>query len=96
MKKNKLIELLQAIKGNPDVYLWNGHAEDWQNIDPKFIQEDFVIGLHKGSTYDLANPFVKPEERCDWYKPRKKKVVIINAQPRNKVSFGVRDSGLGY
>lgn len=32
MKKNKLIEALQKIKGNPEVKLWNGMVEDWMDI----------------------------------------------------------------
>jgi len=32
MKKNKLIELLQNIKGNPEVKLWNGMVDDWMDI----------------------------------------------------------------
>lgn len=33
MKKNKLIELLQNIKGNPDIVIWNGLAEDYHHIN---------------------------------------------------------------
>lgn len=32
MKKNKLIELLQNIKGNPEIKLWNGMVGDWMDI----------------------------------------------------------------
>lgn len=39
MKKNKLIELLQAIKGNPDILFYNGFAEDWQEIIPKLNEQ---------------------------------------------------------
>lgn len=39
MKKNKLIELLQKIDGNPDIYLWNGFVGDWADIDPKFVEQ---------------------------------------------------------
>jgi hypothetical protein len=42
MKKNKLIELLQAIDGNPDIYLWNGFVEDWVDINPNFT-EDYLV-----------------------------------------------------
>lgn len=35
MKKNKLIELLNTIEGNPEIVLWNGYAEDYMHIDPK-------------------------------------------------------------
>jgi hypothetical protein len=33
MKKNKLIEVLQNIKGNPDIKMWNGLVEDWMDIE---------------------------------------------------------------
>jgi hypothetical protein len=42
MKKNKLIELLQAIDGNPDIYLWNGFVGDWVDINPNFT-EDYLV-----------------------------------------------------
>ena len=32
MKKNELIAKLQAIKGNPDIVLWNGTVGDYQYI----------------------------------------------------------------
>lgn len=32
MRKNKLIELLQSIEGNPHIYLWNGYVGDYQDI----------------------------------------------------------------
>lgn len=32
MKKNKLIELLQSIKGNPEVKIWNGMVGDWMDV----------------------------------------------------------------
>ncbi len=42
MKKNKLIELLQNIEGNPDIYLWNGFVADWMDISPNFIEDTLV------------------------------------------------------
>lgn len=42
MRKNKLIELLQAIDGNPEIVLWNGFAGDYQHIDPKFVESLLV------------------------------------------------------
>ena len=42
MKKNKLIELLQKIDGNPDIYLWNGFVSDWMDINPDFIESELV------------------------------------------------------
>ena len=32
MRKNKLIEMLQKIEGNPDIYLWNGMVGDWMDV----------------------------------------------------------------
>lgn len=32
MKKNTLIKMLQDIKGNPDIFLWNGIVGDYQDI----------------------------------------------------------------
>lgn len=32
MKKSKLIALLNAIEGDPDMVLWNGIVGDWMNV----------------------------------------------------------------
>lgn len=40
MKKNKLIEILQKIKGNPDVKLWNGMVGDWMDVE--IIESELV------------------------------------------------------
>ncbi len=32
MRKNDLIKMLQGIKGNPEVLLWNGMVGDWMHI----------------------------------------------------------------
>lgn len=41
MRKNKLIEALQAIPGNPDIYVWNGLVDDWMDI--KLDSEPIVL-----------------------------------------------------
>jgi hypothetical protein len=41
MKKSKLIELLNALPGDPDVLLWNGMVGDWMDIG-KLVQSDLV------------------------------------------------------
>lgn len=33
MKKNDVIEMLQKLKGNPEIVLWNGYVGDYQHID---------------------------------------------------------------
>jgi len=40
MRKDKLIQLLQAIEGNPDIKLWNGSVGDWMDIDR--LQEGYL------------------------------------------------------
>ena len=42
MRKSKLIELLNAIEGNPEIVLWNGFVGDYQHIDSKFVPVDLV------------------------------------------------------
>jgi hypothetical protein len=42
MKKSKLIEMLNALPGDPDIKLWNGMVGDWMDIDPKLIEQDLV------------------------------------------------------
>lgn len=32
MKKSELINLLNTIEGDPDVLLWNGFVQDWQEV----------------------------------------------------------------
>jgi hypothetical protein len=40
MKKNKLIELLQNIKGNPEIKLWNSMVGDWMDI--RIVESELV------------------------------------------------------
>lgn len=43
MRKNDLIKLLQEIKGNPEIYIWNGFVEDYQPINKDLVE----VELHK-------------------------------------------------
>lgn len=87
MKKNKLIALLKAIEGNPEIYLWNGYTEDWMDVDKEFIHCTFVKEHDKGSKFDFKNPFVEPSEMNNWYTSHRKKVVIITAKSRGKTCY---------
>ena len=58
MRKNKLIELLQALPGNPSILLWNGLAEDWVDIETQLVKGV----LHK-QTFDEFLDAVKREQR---------------------------------
>ena len=43
MRKNDLIKLLGTIKGNPEIVLWNGFVEDYQQIEKELV----CVDLHK-------------------------------------------------
>jgi hypothetical protein len=42
MKKSKLIALLNALPGDPDIKLWNGMVGDWMEIDPTLVAQALV------------------------------------------------------
>ena len=42
MKKSKLIEILNSLKGDPEIKLWNGMVGDWMDIDPELVESDLV------------------------------------------------------
>lgn len=42
MRKNKLIELLQSIEGNPEILLWNGYVGDYMDIDKDLAERSLV------------------------------------------------------
>lgn len=59
MKKNQLISLLESIKGNPEIKLWNGFVGDWQDIAPDVVEQRLV----KMSLEHM-------KERCIWERER--------------------------
>ena len=42
MRKSKIIEMLEAVKGNPEIKLWNGMVGDWMDISPELVPFDLV------------------------------------------------------
>lgn len=42
MRKSKLIELLTALPGNPDIKLWNGFVQDWVEVSPNIVEVELV------------------------------------------------------
>lgn len=42
MKKSKLIAMLNELKGDPDIVLWNGMVGDWMDISPKLVEGELV------------------------------------------------------
>jgi hypothetical protein len=99
MRKDKLIALLEAIEGNPEILLWNGMVGDWMDISEavegrlvKRTLKDHMTGFKRGDekiaqrTYRNlqweSNEFVTNEDiKNKFYK--KKKVVYLDAKPRN-------------
>lgn len=73
MKKNTLIKLLQNIKGNPDIVLWNGFVDDYMHISKdigeiilakktkKGIEQDlqFVYFQNTGKVLDMTSDDIK-------------------------------------
>lgn len=70
MKKNKLIELLNSIEGNPEIVLWNGYAEDYMHIDPTIETlvlaketAEFIFTCLKAEYCNTHRTFEIPEEK---------------------------------
>lgn len=58
MKKDKLIEMLSKIEGNPDILLWNGYVGDYQDISTKVTETSLVK-----MTFESYLKLVEYEER---------------------------------
>lgn len=86
MRKNKLIELLNSIPGNPDIVIWNGFVGDIQDIDSEIVERELVKHT-KEQEWDFPNPFVKEDEFKYWYGNRKKKIFLLQMKERGKTFF---------
>lgn len=66
MRKNQLIELLQGIKGNPEVMVWNGLVDDYMSlgsVDTNTLYKQSIDFIYKHLIYDHQernNSFDKP------------------------------------
>ena len=66
MRKNQLIELLQEIKGNPEVMVWNGLVDDYMplgSVDTNTLYKQSIDFIYKHLIYDHQernNSFDKP------------------------------------
>ena len=66
MRKNQLIELLQGIKGNPEVMVWNGLVDDYMpigSVDTNTLYKQSIDFIYKKLVYDYQernNSFDKP------------------------------------
>jgi hypothetical protein len=59
MKKNKLIELLQKIEGNPDIFLWNGYVEDFVDIENRLVDVELVKHDKKHIETVIKNEYLR-------------------------------------
>jgi hypothetical protein len=64
MKKNKLIELLQSLEGNPDIVLWNGFVGDWMDIDATLVEGSLV--KQPFAQYHMHVEFEEKRDRKDF------------------------------
>lgn len=66
MRKNQLIELLQGIKGNPEVMVWNGLVDDYMplgSVDTNTLYKQSVEFIYRNLAYNYQernNSFDKP------------------------------------
>lgn len=77
MKKNKLIELLNSIDGNPEIVLWNGYASDYMHIDPvieplvlKKESIEFIFICLKCEYCEINRTYDIPESKINELKQR--------------------------
>ena len=83
MKKSELIALLNSIKGNPEVKLWNGMVGDWVDIEKKVYplalvkqtEADYLECIRLEKCVDTQNwEYHLPPESVDRLKKLYKKV----------------------
>ena len=72
MRKNELIQLLQQINGNPEIYIWNGLVDDFmplKKIYPDKLYKECIQFIYKRLVYDWKfsnNTFETPSQNiCD-------------------------------
>jgi hypothetical protein len=81
MKKSELIDLLNALPGNPDICFWNGYVGDFMHFskelvpmelvkeDPKFLRQSL-----DGEAVRDGTPKMTDEEFAVWFKAHRRKV----------------------
>ena len=56
MRKNELIQLLQQIKGNPEIYIWNGLVDDYMPLKK----------VYPDKLYKVCTQFIYTQLVYDW------------------------------
>lgn len=83
MRKNKLIEILQSMSGNPEIVMWNGYVGDFMPIGNIVMSHVYA---HGDSDWQIANQYVEQELLSEFYTQRKR-VCIVEPKARGKSSF---------
>ncbi|UNY40408.1 hypothetical protein KLEP7_gp71 [Pseudaeromonas phage vB_PpeM_ KLEP7] len=66
MRKNQLIKLLQEIKGNPEVMVWNGLVDDYMplgSVDTNILYKQSIEFIYSNLVYSYQernNSFDRP------------------------------------
>ncbi len=90
MRKSKLIEMLNNIKGNPEIVLWNGMVGDYMDISPKVVEGDLVRTSFE--TYLRHVEFEQKRDRNDFdYKMSESEVEDLRKSYRKDYKWEQND-----
>lgn len=85
MRKNQLIALLQEIKGNPEVMVWNGLVDDYMplgNVNTNTLYKQSVEFIYRTLVYNYQernNSFDSPPENTQ-KKLREKAIALFKKE----------------
>ena len=66
MRKNKLIEILNAIEGNPEIMLWNGFAGDYTDINKELVSGSLVKMTFDYYLQSCKMEHIRDNSEKDW------------------------------
>jgi hypothetical protein len=66
MRKNKLIEILNAIEGNPEIMLWNGYAGDYMDINKELVSGSLVKMTFDYYLQSCKMEHIRDNSEKDW------------------------------
>ena len=65
MKKNDLIKLLQNIKGNPEIVIWNGYVNDYMDISSEITTLTLVKETQEVLNQQLRAQYCRENKTLD-------------------------------
>lgn len=87
MRKDQLIKLLQEIKGNPEVVLWNGYVGDYMHID-NLVKSD-LVKITKAEWVKTVL-FEEMRSRKDWnYRLPQSEVKELERRHRTELEYQI-------